>query len=131
MKDYFPDISETTICIIGMGYVGLPLTIEFSKINSSKKNSSNKFKRIIGFDIDEQRLKELKEGCDRTNEIKEIDLIQNKFIEFTSNQDLLNEANVFIVTVPTPINEYKKPDLKPLKKACEIIGKSLYERSKK
>ena len=56
MKDYFPDISETTICIIGMGYVGLPLTIEFSKLNSSKKNSSNKFKRIIGFDIDEQRL---------------------------------------------------------------------------
>jgi UDP-N-acetyl-D-galactosamine dehydrogenase len=109
------------IAIIGLGYVGLPLAIEFGK----------KYK-VLGFDINQSRIDELSKGEDRTNEADldslktTINLARNSAesgLVFSSNIDHLNSYNVFIVTVPTPIDKFKAPDLKPLLKASEMLGK--------
>jgi UDP-N-acetyl-D-galactosamine dehydrogenase len=111
------------IAIIGLGYVGLPLAIEFGK----------KFS-VVGFDIDNNRIKELCEGKDRTNEadlegLKSAMDFRKKGIdiglEFSSNIQILNTCNIFIVTVPTPIDKFKAPDLTPLIRASEMIGSVL------
>ncbi len=104
------------IAIIGLGYVGLPLAVAFSKKYD-----------VIGFDINKERIKELKEGFDRTLEVEEKELkeaIKNG-LEFTDNLDEIKDANIFIVTVPTPIDKHKNPDLTPLIKASESVGKVL------
>ena len=109
------------IAIIGLGYVGLPLAIEFGK----------KYK-VLGFDINQSRIDELSKGEDRTNEADldslkaTINLARNSAesgLVFSSSIDHLNSYNVFIVTVPTPIDKFKAPDLKPLVKASEMLGK--------
>lgn len=111
------------IAILGLGYVGLPLAIEFGK----------KYK-VLGFDINQTRVNELIQCIDKTDEANLDDLIlaTNKSLEnsgigltFSSNFDDLNDSNVFIITVPTPINQFKSPDLTPLLKASEMIGKVL------
>lgn len=102
------------IAIIGLGYVGLPLAVEFGR----KRNT-------IGFDINLNRIKELNEGFDRTLEVDSDELQEARQLTFTSDLESLKEAHVFIVTVPTPVNEYKQPDLTPLKKASETVGKVL------
>jgi UDP-N-acetyl-D-galactosamine dehydrogenase len=108
------------ISIIGLGYVGLPLAVEFSK----------KYK-VVGFDINNERVSELINGIDYTNEISfdalkyinENKLINNNFgLIFSSNIDDIKKCNVFIVTVPTPIDKYKSPDLTPLFNATKMIG---------
>ena len=104
------------IAIIGLGYVGLPLAIEFGKLT-----------RTIGFDIQQWRVDELRKGYDRTLEATEKDLKSSINLEYTVNIDDLKEANIYIVTVPTPIDKYKKPDLNPLYLASEMVGKVLYE----
>ncbi len=110
------------IAIIGLGYVGLPLAIEFGK----------KYK-VLGFDIDKERIEELSKGLDRTKEadinslvsVMNISKENRNGLKFSSNlQDLAN-SNIFIVTVPTPIDIFKAPDLKPLLKASEMLGKVL------
>jgi UDP-N-acetyl-D-galactosamine dehydrogenase len=103
-----------TIAIVGLGYVGLPLAVEYGK----------KY-RTIGFDINELRISELSRHYDRTLEVEEQGLRDAKLLEFTSSLDLLREANIFIVTVPTPIDRNKRPDLTPLIKASETVGKVL------
>ena len=90
------------IGIIGLGYVGLPLAVEFGKITS-----------VIGFDINETRIAELKKGIDKTLEVEKEELISATGLSFSSNPKELKEAIYFIVTVPTPVDEYKKPDLAP------------------
>jgi UDP-N-acetyl-D-galactosamine dehydrogenase len=114
---------KINIAIVGLGYVGLPLALEFSK----------KF-RVLGFDINDSRIQELVSGKDRTNEIDLVDLKysldeakKSKKIGLilSSRFDDLNSCNVFIVTVPTPINQFKAPDLNPLVKASEMVGKVL------
>ncbi len=102
------------ICIIGLGYVGLPLSVEFSK-----------YYKVIGFDADNQRVKELNNFNDRNNEFKKSKLKEQKNIYFTSNQNLLNGCNVYIITVPTPIKKNKIPDLKPLRNSSKLVGKYL------
>jgi len=102
------------IAIIGLGYVGLPLAVEFGK----------KFK-TIGFDINPTRIDELNSGEDKTLEVSPDELKQTTQLSFTTETDKLATANVFIVTVPTPINKLKQPDLTPLEKACNTIGKIL------
>lgn len=114
---------EKRIAIIGLGYVGLPLAIEFGK----------KYK-VLGFDIDKNRIEELKNNQDRTNEA---DLESLRFatdlanesdklgLRFTSNIEELSSCNVYIVTVPTPIDQFKAPDLTPLLKASEMLGEVL------
>ncbi len=102
------------IGIIGLGYVGLPLAVEFGK----------KFK-TIGFDINENRIKELLNGFDRTREVDEVSLKMSSNLNFTTSLSELAECNYFIITVPTPIDQYKRPDLTPLFKASETVGKVL------
>jgi UDP-N-acetyl-D-galactosamine dehydrogenase len=99
------------IGIIGLGYVGLPLAVEFGKITN-----------VIGFDINKNRIGELEKKIDRTNEVGSEELAQAVHLTFTSDKKNLRNANFFIITVPTPIDEAKKPDLKPLISASEIVG---------
>ena len=107
-------IKNLNIAIVGLGYVGLPLAVEFSKKRS-----------VIGFDINPKRIEELKLGFDRTFEIKKNALKILKNLELTNNKEVLKKANCYIITVPTPIDNFKNPDLRPLKLASEIVGKVL------
>ncbi len=103
-----------SIAIIGLGYVGFPLAVEFGKIYPT-----------LGFDIDASRIDELKSGVDRTQEVSAGQLAESKNLLFSSQVTDLESCNTFIVTVPTPIDHFKKPDLTPLLKASEMIGKVL------
>jgi UDP-N-acetyl-D-glucosamine/UDP-N-acetyl-D-galactosamine dehydrogenase len=102
------------IAVIGLGYVGLPLAIEFGKQY-----------KTIGFDINQQRISELKSGYDRTKESSKEELAKSAHLSLSAEVADLSSANVFIVTVPTPIDKNKRPDLTPLVKASETIGKVL------
>ena len=102
------------IAIIGLGYVGLPLAVEFGKNI-----------KTIGFDIDPSRIDELKKGRDQTLEVELEELEQALHLSFTSESQEIQDCNIYIVTVPTPVNELKHPDLKPLIKSSEIVGKLL------
>ncbi|MCE4955671.1 nucleotide sugar dehydrogenase [Macrococcoides caseolyticum] len=101
------------IAVVGLGYVGLPVAVSFGKLHE-----------VIGFDINEERIKELKNGYDRTNEVNQKDLIESK-ISFTSSKEDLSSADFIIVAVPTPINKNNQPDLLPLIKASETVGSVL------
>ncbi len=105
-------IEKSKLAIIGLGYVGLPLAVEFGKSMST-----------IGFDINSNRISELKEGEDHTFEVEQEELRQAVDLSFTDQLEDLGNCNVFIITVPTPIDEHKRPDLTPLIKASESIGR--------
>ena len=123
-KEYnYPDINNLTLAIIGLGYVGLPLGVELAKKQRSILNGSILSRKVIGFDIDEKRIQELKSGFDRTNEISQN--LANIFFELTSDFEKLITADVFIVTVPTPIDNHKKPDLTALQNATKTVAKVL------
>lgn len=107
-------LSEIKLAIIGLGYVGLPLAVEFGKKRS-----------VIGFDISRERISELQSGHDHTLEVSAEELLEAKLLKYTTNAEDLSNCNCFIVTVPTPIDEHKRPDLTPLIKASETIGKFL------
>ncbi len=102
------------IGIIGLGYVGLPLAVEFGKILP-----------VIGFDINKARIEELKNGFDRTREVEPDELKLSKHLQYSSDLNDLKQANYFIVTVPTPIDEFKTPDLNPLESASRTVGSVL------
>ena len=106
------------------GYVGLPLAIEFAKKKLLHIRESID-RKIIGFDINQSRLEDLRKGIDKTNEISSKDLSNIKFHDLTSDIESISAADVFIISVPTPINDLKEPDLNPLKKACLTVGKAL------
>lgn len=106
------------ICIVGLGYVGLPLCIELSK----------EFKDVLGFDISKKRVEQLRNNIDLTNEVLEKELASSSVI-FTNNPKDLSECNFFIVCVPTPINDLKEPDLLPLINASEMLGKYMPKNS--
>ncbi len=108
------EIQEIKLAVVGLGYVGLPLAVEFGKKRS-----------VLGFDINARRIAELKDGQDHTLEVDSDELAEAEHLRFSSEATHLAEANVFIVTVPTPIDEYKQPDLTPLVRASETIGKVL------
>ncbi|MFW2056741.1 Vi polysaccharide biosynthesis UDP-N-acetylglucosamine C-6 dehydrogenase TviB [Acinetobacter haemolyticus] len=107
-------LAELKIAIIGLGYVGLPLAVEFGKKVS-----------VVGFDIHQKRVDELKSGQDHTLEVSPEELKQATQLSYSSNLENLKDCNFFIVTVPTPIDDYKQPDLTPLIKASTSIGKVL------
>lgn len=102
---------KSKIAVIGLGYVGLPIALEFAKKIS-----------VIGFDINAKRIELMKEGIDPSNELQKGDF-ENTDIVFTNSLDVLREANFFIVAVPTPVDEHNVPDLIPVQKASETIGK--------
>lgn len=105
-------LTDTKIAIIGLGYVGLPLAVEFGKHYPT-----------LGFDINQARISELKQGQDHTLEVSAAELQQAEQLRYSSNLDDLRQANVYIVTVPTPIDKHRQPDLTPLIKASETLGK--------
>uniref|UniRef100_UPI004056DF4E nucleotide sugar dehydrogenase n=1 Tax=Candidatus Electronema sp. TaxID=2698783 RepID=UPI004056DF4E len=110
-----PDFSSTKLAVIGLGYVGLPLAVEFSKKLP-----------CVGFDLKEQRIAELRQGRDSTREVstEELATAANQ-LQFTSNIDELRGCNVFIVAVPTPVDDSKRPDFSPLEGASRTVGQVL------
>ncbi|MCD0497925.1 Vi polysaccharide biosynthesis UDP-N-acetylglucosamine C-6 dehydrogenase TviB [Achromobacter sp. MY14] len=104
-------IQDVKLAVVGLGYVGLPLAVEFGKKRS-----------VIGFDINTRRIDALKAGHDHTLEVSDEELAEAAQLSYTADRAELGRANVFIVTVPTPIDDYKQPDLTPLVKASETIG---------
>ena len=107
-------LAELKIAIIGLGYVGLPLAVEFGKKVP-----------VVGFDIHQKRIDELTSGHDHTLEVSPEELAQASLLSYTANLEDLKDCNFFIVTVPTPIDEFKQPDLTPLVKASTSIGQVL------
>ncbi len=105
---------EIKISVIGLGYVGLPLAIEFNK----KYN-------VIGFDLDEVRVSELNDQYDRTNELSDNNLVELKNLNITTNNINIADSNVYIVTVPTPVDKNNKPNLNPIISASEMIARYL------
>ena len=116
--------------MIGLGYVGLPLALEFAKEQSSCRGEGVLNRKVLGFDVNQQRLNELRLGHDRTNETSSRDLSFATSLQLTSDVACLKEADVFIVTVPTPIDTAKRPDLVPLEKASFTVGRALSARAK-
>lgn len=108
------NLQNIKLAVIGLGYVGLPLAVEFGK----KRD-------VLGFDINPRRIAELNNGVDNTLEVEPEELKQAKFLRYSNDVSELASANVYLVTVPTPIDEYKQPDLTPLIRASETIGKVL------
>lgn len=107
-------LSDLKIAVIGLGYVGLPLAVEFGKKLP-----------VIGFDINQNRIKELKTGQDHTLEVSSEELTHATQLNYSTNLEDLKSCNFFIVTVPTPIDDFKQPDLTPLIKASTSIGEVL------
>lgn len=108
------NLISSVLAVIGLGYVGLPLAVEFGK----------KFK-VIGFDIDRERVLELQSGIDKTKEVEDVDLKSSVNLIYSSNCSDLASANTYILTVPTPIDKYKRPDLSFLLDATKLVGKYL------
>ena len=108
------ELENIKLAVIGLGYVGLPLAVEFGKHRS-----------VVGFDINQPRIDALNNGHDAPLEVDDAELASASQIIFSSDPAALNDCNVYIVTVPTPIDAHKRPDLTPLIKASETIGKTL------
>jgi len=107
-------LNNIKLSIIGLGYVGLPLAVEFGRKRS-----------VIGFDINQRRIDELRTGNDLTLETTKEELSEAKYLSYTTSINDLHSSNCYIITVPTPIDEYKRPDLTPLIKASETVGEVL------
>ena len=108
------NIDDKVIAVIGLGYVGLPLAVEFGRV-----------REVIGYDISAERINELRAGVDRTRELEPVELVSAQYLRYSSEIQDLSAASVYIVTVPTPIDASKCPDLSPLIKASEAIGSVL------
>ncbi len=106
------------IVIVGLGYVGLPLAIEFSKIYN-----------VIGFDISEDRIGQLNEGIDLTGEVSTDEIILSKNFKATNDTEIIKSKDIYIITVPTPINNFKEPDLSSLENAAKLVGKVMKKGS--
>jgi UDP-N-acetyl-D-glucosamine/UDP-N-acetyl-D-galactosamine dehydrogenase len=106
------DIDNKIVAVVGLGYVGLPLAVEFGKI-----------RQVIGFDIDAKRISDLIVGKDHTLEMTSQDLKDAKHLNYSSDVNALRAANIFIITVPTPIDNANRPNLTPLVKASEMVGR--------
>ena len=106
--------SELRLAVIGLGYVGLPLAVEFAKTRP-----------VVGFDINEHRIADLRAGRDVTRELSPEELAQGKMLRYSTKPADIADCNAFIVTVPTPVDEDKQPDLRPMLSASATIGKVL------
>ena len=132
MNIKLPENCSCSVAIIGLGYVGLPLALQINSIKKSFKNGEVLTRKVIGFDINKERLKELKAFNDKTNELNNKELkILSEGLTYTSNENLLSEIDIFIVTVPTPIKEDKTPDMFFIKNASSIVGRALSKRKSK
>ena len=107
-------IKSTLLCVVGLGYVGLPLAVAFGK----KQN-------VIAFDTDEQRINELRLNYDRTLELTSEEISAAEFIHFCHNPNEIADAQIYIVAVPSPIDVHNQPNIKPITSACEMIASVL------
>ena len=107
-------IKELKLCVIGLGYVGLPLSIEFGK-----------YRETLGFDINKERIESLKQGIDKTLEKSSFEIKNAKFLKLSSNESDIKNYNCYIVTVPTPIDKNNNPNLKPIREATNLLGRYL------
>ncbi len=121
-----PEINTSSIAIIGLGYVGLPLAVEFAKLKTNQNNSSHR--DVIGFDTNTNRIQELKNGFDKTNEIPKKELLKAKGLRLSSESKDIENADIFLITVPTPITSDKNPNLKPLINATKTVAEALILR---
>lgn len=108
------NLDNEKIAIIGLGYVGLPLAVEFGKVRF-----------VVGFDINANRVNELRDGIDSTMELMSDELAQAQYLTYSSNSEDLRQCRIFIVTVPTPVDKANRPDLMPLIKASELVGENM------
>ncbi|MHB1288534.1 MAG: hypothetical protein ACYC3U_04350, partial [Georgenia sp.] len=108
------NLDEAHIAIIGLGYVGLPLAVEFGK-----------YREVLGYDINESRIRELGGGTDRTLEVSDIELAGAVHLRFTADPAELTLADVYIVTTPTPVDGHNQPDLSPVLSATETLARTL------
>ena len=125
-----PINEKCKIAIIGLGYVGLPLAIEFSRNGNCLITGKKLERKVIGFDISKKRISGLKNSHDYTNQFTKKELKDLKNIEFTNEAEFIKEADVFIITVPTPIDAFNIPDLTALKEASILVGKALSKKTK-
>lgn len=107
-------LENAKIAIIGLGYVGLPLAVEFGK-----------YRAVLGYDVNQKRIAELREGQDITKECTLAELRDAKYLSYSFDENDLSDCSVFIVTVPTPIDNANRPDLRPLESASKVVGKHL------
>ena len=114
-KNNFNDLK---ISIIGLGYVGLPLAVEFSK-----------FFQIIGYDKNEDRIRDLKKGIDITNEIEGSEILESRNLKLTKNEQDIFDSDIYIITVPTPVDKNNNPNLSPLKRASTLVGSYLNKKN--
>ena len=127
-RSSLPDPRNSNIAVIGLGYVGLPLAVQFAKSKICCK-SKNECKRVIyGFDINPTRIQQLNAGIDITKEVESNTLIDLENLQLTVNSSELINADIFIVTVPTPIDNVNRPNLEPLISASRTVGLILRER---
>lgn len=129
MNSLLPDLSNCTVAVIGLGYVGLPLAIQFASQHACSRTGKSLARNVIGFDVNQNRLSELRSGYDSTKEIPSSILQSCSALLFTDDSSYLTDADVFIVTVPTPIDSAKRPDLKPLETASYTVGTALKSRT--
>ena len=123
--DTLPPLNTCTVAVIGLGYVGLPLALEFAKPQPCHRTGEPLQRRVIGFDINTQRLAELRAGQDRTRESSSAAFEAAVHLQLSDNPADLAQADVWIVTVPTPIDSSKRPDLNPLEMATITVGQAL------
>ncbi len=124
-----PNIWNCNLAVIGLGYVGLPLAIEFAKDQLCRRTHLKINRDVIGFDISKKRLDELRNNFDTTNEISTEELIKTK-LKYSNKKTELVQCEVFIITVPTPIDSSKVPNLNPLLQACRLVGSILEIQNK-
>lgn len=113
-KSPLPNLDDINIAVVGLGYVGLPLAVEFGKTSP-----------VVGFDINPDRVAALRRRHDATKEVSDAELAEATHLSFTTDSATLEKCNTYIVTVPTPIDAHKRPDLTPLIKASETVGRAL------
>ncbi len=123
-----PNINNCKIAVLGLGYVGLPLAIEFCRQGNCLISGKQLSRFVIAFDINETRIENLRNKYDYTNQFSKDELHNLNNILFTSDKKYLMDADAYIITVPTPIDEYNNPDLTALKEASILVGKSLPQR---
>ena len=123
-----PSFDKCTIAVLGLGYVGLPLAVEFAKCSICVSSNIKLSRKVIGFDINKTRIDELKNNFDKTKEFKKEELENLKEIIFTNDEELICDADVYIITVPTPIDKAKIPFLGHLKSASKIVGEAIKKR---
>jgi UDP-N-acetyl-D-galactosamine dehydrogenase len=129
MHKVFPQTNTATIAVLGLGYVGLPLAVQFAKRGKCHRTSKALERSVIGFDVNTKRLDELKLGIDKNDQVSTQDLSDRRSLSFTNDYDELQYADVFIVAVPTPVNNSKQPDFELLKNASKLVGNALKNRS--